>query len=203
MSLGKKAVLVISLVLLLDQIVKIWIKTHMIIGQEYKIFDWFIIHFTENNGMAFGMEFGGSFGKYFLSIFRVIAIIAIGWYLAGIVKSRAHTGYVICVSLILAGAIGNLIDSAFYGMIFNESYYNVAKFFSPHHYSGFLQGKVVDMLYFPLIESHYPKWFPLWGGDEFIFFRPIFNLADSSITIGVTIILLFQNKFFKDIDGKK
>lgn len=197
MSLGKKAVLVIFLVLLIDQIVKIWIKTHMILGQEYKIADWFIIHFTENNGMAFGLEFGGSFGKMFLSVFRVIAIFAIGWYLANIIKTKTNTAYVICVSLILAGAIGNLIDSCFYGLIFNESYYNVSQAFSPNHYSGFLHGKVVDMLYFPLIDTHYPKWFPIWGGDELIFFRPVFNLADSCITVGVSIILLFQNKFFE------
>lgn len=198
MSVGKKAALVIFLILAIDQVVKIWIKTHMVLGQEFKIFDWFIIHFTENNGMAYGLEFGGSWGKFFLSIFRILAVFAIGFYLVNIIKTKAHSGLIICVSMILAGAVGNIIDSAFYGMIFNESYYHVARFFSPDHYSGFLHGKVVDMLYFPIIESHYPHWFPILGGNEFIFFRPVFNLADSSITVGVAIILLFQKKFFKE-----
>jgi signal peptidase II len=198
MSLGKKAGLVIFLVLFFDQLLKIWIKTHMVLGQEFKFADWFIIHFTENNGMAFGMELGGSFGKLILSIFRIAAIIAIGWYLYTLVKSKAHTGLVISVAMILAGAIGNIIDSAFYGMIFNESWYSPAKFLSPDHYSSFLHGKVVDMLYFPLIQGHFPQWIPGWGGDEFLFFRPVFNLADSSITVGVAIILLFQKVFFKE-----
>jgi len=197
MSVGKKAALVIFLILVIDQTVKIWIKTHMVLGQEFKIFDWFFVHFTENNGMAYGLELGGSWGKFFLSIFRIVAVVAIGVYLANIIKNKAHTGLVICVSMILAGALGNIIDSAFYGMLFNESYYHVAQIFSPDHYSGFLHGKVVDMLYFPIIESHYPQWFPVLGGNEFIFFRPVFNLADSSITIGVATILIFQKKFFK------
>jgi signal peptidase II len=198
MSLGKKAGLVIFLVLLIDQLLKIWIKTHMVLGQEFKITDWFIIHFTENNGMAFGMELGGSAGKLVLSIFRIIAIGAIGWYLTTLVKTKAHTGLIVAVSMILAGALGNVIDSAFYGMIFNESYYQVATFLSPDHYSSFLHGKVVDMLYFPLIQGNFPQWVPFWGGSDFEFFRPVFNLADSSITVGVAIILLFQKKFFKD-----
>jgi signal peptidase II len=198
MSLGKKAALVIFLVLLVDQLVKIWIKTHMVLGQEFKITDWFIIHFTENNGMAFGMELGGSAGKLILSVFRIIAIGAIGWYLTTLVKAKAHTGLVVSVSMILAGALGNVLDSAFYGLIFNESYYQVATAFSPDHYSSFLHGKVVDMLYFPLIQGHFPQWFPFAAGSEFEFFRPVFNLADSSITIGVSIILLFQKKFFKE-----
>ena len=198
MSKGKIAALVIFLVLLLDQIVKMWVKTHMLLGQEYKIADWFIIHFTENNGMAFGMELGGSYGKLVLSVFRIVAICAIGWYLVKLVKSKASTGLIVSIAMILAGAIGNIIDSAFYGMIFNESYYQVATIFSPEHYSNFLHGKVVDMLYFPVLHGQFPHWMPLWGGETYEFFRPVFNLADSSITVGVAIILLFQKKFFKE-----
>lgn len=199
MNKGKIAILVVFLVLLLDQAFKIWIKTHMVLGDEFKITDWFIIHFTENYGMAFGMELGGSFGKLILSIFRIIAIAAIIWYLFKIVKENAPAGLVISVSMILAGAVGNIIDSAFYGMLFNESYYQVAQFLPQGGgYSSFLHGKVVDMLYFPLIQGHYPQWIPVWGGDELVFFRPVFNLADSSITVGVAIILIFQKKYFKD-----
>jgi signal peptidase II len=197
MNLGKKAFLVIFLVLFFDQVLKIWIKTHMILGQEIKITDWFIIHFTENNGMAFGMELGGSFGKLILSVFRICIFVVGVWYLYTIIKAKRHTWFIISFALILAGAIGNILDGAFYGMIFNESRYAIANFFSPEHYSGFLQGKVVDMLYFPIIQGHFPQWMPFWGGEQFLFFRPVFNLADSSITCGVAIILFFQKKFLK------
>jgi signal peptidase II len=199
LTAGKKAILLIFLVLLIDQIFKIWIKTNMTIGQEIKVFgDWFLIKFTENNGMAFGWEFGGSAGKLILSIFRIVAIFGIGWYLHYLVKTKAHIGYILSIALIFAGAIGNIIDSAFYGMIFSESDFHPAQIFPDGGgYSSFLHGKVVDMLYFPIIEGHYPSWFPFWPSEEFIFFRPIFNLADSSITIGVAIILIFQKKFFK------
>lgn len=198
-SNGKKAALLIFLVLLIDQSVKFWIKTHMMMGQEYRILgDWFIIHFTENNGMAFGMEFGGNAGKLILSMFRILAVGGIGWYLVHLVKTKAHTGFVLSIALILAGALGNILDSAFYGLIFNESYYQVSQLF-PHGggYATFLHGRVVDMLYFPIIKGHYPSWIPFVGTDQFIFFRPVFNIADSSITIGVFIILLFQKRFFK------
>jgi len=200
MSLGKKAIVTILLILIIDQIFKIIIKTHFLMGEEYKVFgNWFIIHFTENNGMAFGMELGGSLGKLILSIFRLIAMGAIVWYLFSIVKAEASSGLVIAVSMILAGATGNFIDCAFYGKIFNESYYQVAQLFPPEGgYNGFLHGRVVDMLYFPLIDSHFPRWMPIWGGEEFVFFRPVFNIADSCITIGVFIIILFQKRFFKE-----
>ena len=196
----KKAALIILLVLIADQIFKIWVKTNMSIGQEFNILgSWFIIHFTENEGMAFGMRFGGDFGKLLLSIFRIVAIFAIGWYLFRIIKTNGKTGLILSLSLIFAGALGNIIDSAFYGMIFNESkFHEVAVMFPAEGgYNSFLHGKVVDMLYFPIIKGFYPSWFPFWGGDDFIFFRPVFNIADSSITTGVFILIFFQKRFFK------
>lgn len=200
LSAGKIAGITIFLVLLIDQCVKIWIKTHMTLGQEYHVLgDWFIIHFTENNGMAFGMEFGGSTGKLILSLFRIVAVFGIGWYLVHLVKTKAHMLYVISIALVFAGAIGNIIDSAFYGMIFSESDFHAAQLFPEGGgYSSFLHGKVVDMLYFPVFEGHYPSWFPFWKSQPFTFFRPVFNIADSSITVGVFIIILFQKRFFKE-----
>ncbi|RLD62379.1 MAG: lipoprotein signal peptidase [Bacteroidetes bacterium] len=195
----KKAAILIILVLIIDQVSKIWIKTNMTIGDEIHIMgNWFIIHFTENEGMAFGMKFGGSFGKLILSIFRIIAVIAIGWYLINISRKKESTGLIISLSLIFAGAMGNIIDSTFYGVIFSESkFHEVAQVFPPDGgYGNFLHGKVVDMLYFPVLRGAYPQWIPWWGGNEFIFFRPVFNIADSAITIGVFILILFQKKFF-------
>lgn len=165
-------------------------------GEEIKIFDWFLIHFTENNGMAFGFEFGGAGGKIFLSLFRIVASIGIGWYLFSLIKKGAHTGIIICFSLILAGAVGNIIDSTFYGVIFSDDSHGISKLFSTEKgYSSFLHGRVVDMLYFPLFNFQFPHWIPVIGGEPFQFFRPIFNIADSSITIGVLIFILFQRKF--------
>lgn len=172
----------------------------MTLGQEFSVFgDWFIIHFTENEGMAFGMAFGGEWGKLILSVFRIVAIIAIGWYLYKLIKQPASNGLVICISLIFAGALGNIIDSAFYGLFFNESkFHELAVLFPPEGgYAGFLHGKVVDMLYFPVISGMYPDWVPYWGGSDFIFFRPVFNIADSSITTGVLTLVVFQKNFFK------
>jgi signal peptidase II len=172
----------------------------MTIGQEIQVMgNWFIIHFTENEGMAFGLRFGGDTGKLMLSVFRIIAIIAIGWYLVTLINKKAGTGIIISMSLIFAGAVGNILDSAFYGLIFNEStFHNVATVFpAGGGYGNFLHGKVVDMLYFPVLKGFYPNWFPFWGGTDFIFFRPVFNIADSSITVGVLILILFQKKFFK------
>lgn len=168
----------------------------MIIGEEIRLFDWFIIHFTENKGMAFGMEFGGEWGKYLLSIFRIFAIGGIFWYLNSLVKAHVKTAVVMSIALILAGAIGNMIDSAFYGMIFSHSFGQTATFMQGG-YAGFLQGSVVDMFYFPIINSHFPDWLPFWGGDHFIFFRPVFNIADAAISIGVINLLLFHRSFFK------
>jgi signal peptidase II len=201
----KKSILIIALVLIADQVLKLWIKTSMTIGEEINVLgNWFIIHFTENEGMAFGMRFGGDSGKLILSIFRIIAIIAIGWYLAKITKRKENPGLIISMSLIFAGALGNIIDSAFYGMIFSESkFHEVAIMFPPEGgYSSFLHGKVVDMLYFPLIDTTWPDWFPIWGGKPLRFFEPVFNIADSSITIGVIILLLFQKRLFKPAEPK-
>ena len=200
MSNKTKSLLIIFLVLLADQVLKIFIKTHFMLGEEVVIAkNWFIIHFVENNGMAFGFEFGNNIGKYFLSIFRVAAIGALGWYLAKLWKRDVPFGIIICFSLILAGAAGNLIDSAFYGLIFNESHGQVATLFPAGGcYASFLLGKVVDMFYFPLIETHFPTWFPLWGGQEFVFFRPVFNIADASISVGIVAIFIFYRSFFDE-----
>ncbi len=192
----RRAGLIVFGVLLLDQLVKIWIKTHMFLGEQIHIADWLLIHFTENNGMAFGLELGGKGGKIFLSVFRIIASMGIGWYLLHLIKTKAHAGIITCFSLIFAGAIGNILDSAFYGLIFSDSMSGVSTFLpAGGGYAPFLHGRVVDMLYFPLINGQFPEWLPIWGGDYFQFFRPIFNIADSSITIGVILFIIFQKKF--------
>ena len=192
----KKSLLLIAFVLILDQLLKVLIKTNMMIGQEIHFFDWFIIHFTENKGMAFGLEFGGKLGKYLLSIFRILAIVIISVFWLKLINNQVKKGIIYSISLILSGAIGNMIDSAFYGMIFSESYGQIATVFEGG-YSSFLQGKVVDMFYFPLINGYFPKWLPFVGGNHFIFFRPIFNIADAAISTGVINILIFHRSFFK------
>ena len=195
----KKALAIILSVLVLDQVSKIWIKTNMTLGQEFHITDWFIIHFTENVGMAFGMEFGGEMGKLALSLFRIIAVIAIGWYLFSITKKGADTIVIVAISLVFAGALGNIIDSTFYGIIFNDSYGHVATLFPEEGgYSSLLHGRVVDMLYFPLFEGTFPSWVPVWGDRHFLFFNAIFNVADSAITVGMALVILFQKKFLKE-----
>lgn len=204
----KKSLLLIFLILLADQVLKIWIKTNMFLGEEIHVIgNWFIIHFTENEGMAFGMRFGGDNGKLLLSLFRIIAISAIGWYLFRLIKENADKLYIICMSLIFAGALGNMIDSAFYGLIFSDSLFEVARIFPKEGgYGSFLHGKVVDMFYFPIIQGTYPDWFPFKGGDTFIFFRPVFNIADSSISVGVILLIIFQKRFFhksKNTDTEK
>ncbi|TLX73966.1 lipoprotein signal peptidase [Labilibacter sediminis] len=198
-SFFKKPYIIVLLVLIIDQALKIWVKTHMMLGEEFSVIgDWFMIHFIENNGMAFGMELAGKFGKVILSVFRIVAVIGIGYYLYQLTLKKAPTGLIVSISLVLAGALGNIIDSAFYGLIFNDSYPQVATMFPPEGgYAPFLHGKVVDMFYFPLIEGNFPQWFPFWGGDRFVFFRPVFNVADSAITIGIVLILIFQRKYFK------
>jgi signal peptidase II len=177
--------LIVFAVLIIDQVIKVWIKTNMYIGEEFNVLgNWFIIHFTENNGMAFGLELGGNYGKLALSLFRVFAVFGIGYIFHYVIKHKYHFGLITCVSLILAGALGNIIDSVFYGKVFG--------------YADLLHGRVVDMFYMPIIQGHYPDWFPLWAGDEFVFFRPVFNFADSAISIGVITIILFQNKFLNN-----
>jgi signal peptidase II len=200
MSARNKALLLIFSILIIDQVLKVYIKTHMVIGDEIPVLgNWFRIHFLENNGMAFGMEWGGKAGKAALTIFRMLAIIGIAWYLDSIIRKKASMGLILSVSAIIAGAAGNLVDSAFYGMIFSESWHTPAIIFPEGGgYSSFLQGRVVDMFYFPVIDTHWPDWSPIKPGQSFIFFRPVFNIADTSITTGVLSILLFQKRFLED-----
>ena len=192
----KKYLSIIFAAVTFDQALKFWVKTNLVYGEQIKIFDWFFILFTENNGMAFGLEFGGEIGKYFLSIFRIVAICALFFYLYFLVNKKVSSGVLFSISLVLAGAIGNMIDSAFYGIIFDHSYGQLSGFLNGG-YSSFLQGRVVDMFYFPIINCYLPNWIPYFGGDHFIFFRPIFNVADSCITVGFVILMvniLFLNK---------
>lgn len=189
---GRIALSVIFLMLLIDQLSKIWIKTHMQLHESIEITPWFYIYFTENNGMAFGIEI---ISKLFLSVFRLIAVVLIGYYLYKIVKENYRTGFIVCISLILAGALGNIIDSVFYGVVFDHSYGQLATFMPENGgYSSWFHGKVVDMLYFPLFSFYWPEWMPMVGGEEFVFFRPIFNLADSAITVGVALLLILYRK---------
>lgn len=200
----KKTWLVVLFVVLLlaaDQIVKMCVKTHMTLGEEIRVFGhWFYIQFIENQGAAYGMEIGGSYGKLILSLFRIAAVAALGWYIRRLIKRAAPTGVIVGTSVILAGALGNILDSAFYGLIFSESTSLEAAHFVPWGtgYASFLHGSVVDMLYFPLIEvDHMPDWMPFVGGEPYTFFSPIFNLADSYVTCGLLYLILFQYKFFK------
>lgn len=196
----RKPLIIIFAILLIDQLIKIYVKTHFFLGEEVHIAgDWFIIHFTENNGMAYGIEFGGDFGKLALSVFRIVFVSGIAFHLWQQTKRNADPLYIVCISLIFSGAVGNIIDSVFYGVVFSDSNFEVARFMPVEGgYSSFLHGKVVDMFYFPIIEGHFPDWFPFWGSEEFIFFRPVFNFADASISVGVAMILLFQKRFFDE-----
>lgn len=197
---------IVALVLVVDQALKFWIKTHMNFNQEFIIFpNWFRIHFTENPGMAYGLELGGEWGKVLLTLFRLAAVIIGFRYMRTLVKQQHHTGLLICGALILAGAAGNLIDSMFYGMIFSETnFYDVATFLPKGGgYAGFLHGKVVDMLYFPVYRGYLPTWIPFKGGDYFVFFNPIFNIADAAISVGVITILVFQKRFFHKHNEKQ
>lgn len=195
LSKGAIATIIILGVLIIDQIVKIWVKTHMYLGQEFVITDWFRIYFIENNGMAFGMELGS---KLFLTMFRIVAVGLLIYYICRI-KNRTDikTGYIVCCALITAGAAGNIIDSVFYGMIFNNPYPpEVAVMFPPEGgYAPVFHGRVVDMLYFPLFSFYWPDWVPFVGGDYFLFFQPIFNIADAAITVGILVLIIFYSKY--------
>ena len=187
------AVLIVLAVLLIDQVIKIWVKTSMTLHESIHVTDWFYITFIENNGMAFGMQLGS---KIILSLFRVIAISALGYYIWVEVKRQAKIGYIVCLSLVLAGAVGNLIDCMFYGLMFNASSPYYLSYFVPFGtgYAPFLMGKVVDMFYFPLIETEWPTWMPFVGGEHFVFFSPVFNFADSCISVNVVWLLLFYRQ---------
>jgi signal peptidase II len=200
---------IILLIILADQALKLWVKTHYQLNEHHDVLgSRFQLYFVENPGMAYGWKFGGNWGKLALTVFRMVAVVFGTWYLAKIVREKYHKGFIICASLVYAGALGNLIDSSFYGLIFDKgmtvdpvykdyAYYSGVAGFSWKGYASFLHGNVVDMLYFPVLRGEFPSWFPFWGGQPFEFFRPIFNLADASISTGVITILFFQKRFFK------
>lgn len=208
---GRIALLIISSVLIIDQVIKVTVKTGMYYHENINVFQWlynklgidavpptwFYIYFTENNGMAFGMEI---IDKIFLTIFRIVAVCAIGWFLYKFVKKGMKTGFIVCISMILAGALGNIIDCVFYGVVFNESTYSQIATFMPEGggYAPWLYGRVVDMFYFPIIDTHWPEWMPLVAGERFIFFSPIFNFADASISCGIIALLLFYSKYLNE-----
>ena len=188
-SKGWGAVCIVMLLLILDQALKIWIKTQLQLHESIEITPWFYLYFTENPGMAFGIEV---IGKLFLTLFRIVAVGFIGYFLYKLVKEQYKFGFIACVSLVLAGALGNIFDSVFYGVVFDHSFGQVATFMPEGGgYGEWLHGKVVDMFYFPLIDTILPDWVPVWGGEHFVFFRPIFNLADSAICVGVFLLLIF------------
>lgn len=199
---ARNVVLLILAIIVADQALKFYIKLNFFASEEHKIIgNWFRLHFVENEGMAYGWQFGSGFGKIALTLFRLVAVVWGSFLLRDFIRKKYTTGFIVCAALIYAGALGNLIDSMFYGLIFDNSDFfrmNVAHLF-PHGggYAKFLHGRVVDMLYFPIVQSHYPSWFPIVGGQEFEFFTFVFNIADASISIGVILLLLFQNKFLK------
>ena len=190
---GRLATLIVVAILLIDQTIKIWVKTSMALHESIHVFDWFYITFIENMGMAFGMQLGS---KIILSLFRVVAIVALTYYIWLEVRKKARTGYIVCLAMVLAGAIGNLIDCLFYGLIFNASSPYYVSYFVPFGtgYAPLLMGKVVDMFYFPLIETEWPQWMPFVGGDHFVFFSPVFNFADASISVSFVLLLLFYRE---------
>lgn len=203
MSVARKSILIVLFILILDQSLKILIKTHMTLYQQIPFLgEWGILHFVENNGMAFGMALPGIGGKILLTSFRLVAVTAIGFYIRHLIRLKAHNGLVLSLSMVMAGALGNIIDSLFYGVIFSESTPMLAATLFPEGggYSSLFRGKVVDMFYFPIIKGNWPDWFR--NGESFIFFRPVFNIADSSITVAVGLILLNQKRFFAHVEKK-
>ncbi len=200
----KKSLVLIFLILVIDQLSKIYIKTHFILGDSVAVFDWFKIHFIENEGAAWGaklsdvLPISDAVGKLILTIFRVFAIFGIGYWLFDLIKKKSNTTYVLAVSFIFAGALGNIIDSVFYGTIFDDSVGQVATLFSEKPYGGLFYGKVVDMLYFPMVDTTWPEWVPYFGGGSFRFFEPVFNVADTAISTGVGILIVFNKKAFGD-----
>lgn len=198
---GKHVVFIIAAIILADQALKFYIKLHYFVGEEHSLLgNWFRLHFVENEGMAWGWKFGGDFGKIALTLFRLVAVIWGIFLLKDFIQKKYHKGFIVCAALIFAGALGNLIDSMVYGLIFENSNpftYNVAKFTTlGSGYASFLHGRVVDMIYVPLFHGYFPAWLPVWGGQDFEFFSPVFNIADASISVGVIVLLIFQNKFF-------
>ena len=204
MSISRKSILIILFILLADQTLKILVKTHMTLYEQIPFLgNWGILHFVENNGMAFGLTLPGILGKILLSSFRIIAVVGIGFYLQHLIRLKAHTGLILTLSMVMAGALGNIIDSVFYGLIFSSSnpVESASLFPEGGGYAALLHGKVVDMFYFPIIKGNYPDWFR--GGSGFIFFRPVFNIADSSISVAVAIILINQKRFFRHVAQKE
>lgn len=202
MSKKNLAIGTIIIAIILDQLLKIYIKTHFILGEEVVVFDWFKIHFVENNGMAMGFEFGGKTGKLFLTIFRLVAVVGIVYWLAQNIKQKVHNAVIVAIALIFSGAIGNIIDSVFYGVIFDDSTNNVATLFSDNAYGTLFHGKVVDMFYFPIWQGTLPSWIPFIGGDFFTFFQYIFNPADAFISIGVALLFIFNKQAFPKEEKK-
>lgn len=193
----RKAYLLIFLVLIVDQISKIYVKTNFILGEEVAVFDWFKIHFIENEGMAWGTQIPGAYGKLILTLFRLVAVGGIGYWLWDSVERKHSSNYlVVAIALILAGAFGNIIDSVFYGVIFDDSSSQLATLFSDQPYGEYFHGKVVDMFYFPFWHGNLPQWLPFWGGRDFTFFNAIFNVADVAISTGVGILIVFNKKAF-------
>ncbi|MFH6961306.1 lipoprotein signal peptidase [Flavobacterium plurextorum] len=192
----RKAYFLIFLVLIVDQLSKIYVKTNFILGEEVVIFDWFRIHFIENEGMAWGTKIPGEYGKLILTIFRIFAVFGIGWWLSDAIKKRHSTYLIVSIALIFAGAAGNIIDSVFYGVIFDDSTHSLATIFSPEPYGTWFHGLVVDMFYFPIWEGNLPSWIPVFGGKHFMFFNAIFNVADMAISTGVGILLVFNKRAF-------
>ena len=192
----RKAYLLIFILLLVDQVSKIYIKTNFILGEEVQVFNWFKILFIENERMARGVQIPGQYGKLFLTLFRIAAVGGIGYWLWDSVRNKSSNYLIVAISLILVGAFGNIIDSVFYGVIFNDSHYEVAKLFSDQPYGTWFHGKVVDMLYFPIWHGKLPVWLPFWGGNDFTFFNAIFNVADMAISTGVGILIVFNKKAF-------